>query len=31
MTLVSDWRAADDGPRPSAKEVSLYGAVARKP
>jgi hypothetical protein len=31
MAIVSDWRTAGDDPRPSAREVSLYGAVARKP
>ncbi len=31
VTLVSDWRPDDTGPRPSAAEVSCYGGVARKP
>jgi SAM-dependent methyltransferase len=31
MVLISDWRAPEGVPRPSAKEVSAYGAVARKP
>jgi hypothetical protein len=30
MTLASEWRATGDEPRPSAAEVSSYGAVARK-
>jgi SAM-dependent methyltransferase len=31
VVLISEWRAAGDGPRPLASEVSSYGAVARKP
>jgi hypothetical protein len=31
VVLVSEWRPEDDGPRPSAAEVSSYGGVARKP
>ncbi len=31
LVLVSEWRAAGEGPRPLASEVSSYGAVARKP
>jgi len=31
VVLVSEWRPEDDGPRPSAAEVSCYGGVARKP
>ena len=31
MALVSDWRATGDDQRPSAAEVSFWGAVARKP
>jgi hypothetical protein len=30
VTLVSQWRPDEDGPRPAAAEVSLYGGVARK-
>jgi len=30
LALVSEWRATGDGPRPSAAEVSFYGAVGRK-
>jgi hypothetical protein len=31
VVLVSEWRPEDDGPLPTAAEVSSYGAVARKP
>ena len=31
VVLVSDWRPDDDGPRPTAAEVSWYGGVARIP
>jgi hypothetical protein len=31
VVLVSEWRPEDDGPLPSAAEVSSYGGVARKP
>jgi hypothetical protein len=31
VVLVSEWRPAEAGPRPSAAEVSCYGGVARKP
>jgi S-adenosyl methyltransferase len=31
VTLVSEWRPDDDGPRPLPAEVSCYGGVARKP
>jgi hypothetical protein len=31
LTLVSEWRPDSEGPRPTAAEVSWYGAVARKP
>jgi SAM-dependent methyltransferase len=31
MVLVSEWRPDDEGPRPRAADVSVYGAVARKP
>jgi hypothetical protein len=31
VVLVSEWRPDDDGPRPSAAEVSWYGGVARIP
>jgi hypothetical protein len=31
VVLVSEWRPRDDSPRPSAAEVSIYGAVASKP
>ena len=31
MTLVSEWRPDEGGPRPTAEEVSVYGAVGRKP
>ena len=31
VVLVSEWRPAHDGPRPSGSEVNCYGAVARKP
>jgi len=31
MVLVSEWRPDDDGPRPRPADVSVYGAVARKP
>ena len=30
VELVSEWRPEDDGPRPSAAEVSWFGGVARK-
>jgi hypothetical protein len=30
VVLVTEWRPADDGPRPSPAEVSIYGGVARK-
>jgi SAM-dependent methyltransferase len=30
VVLVSEWRASASGPRPSAQEVSCYGAVGRK-
>jgi hypothetical protein len=29
VTLVSEWRPPDTGPRPSPAEVSWYGGVAR--
>jgi hypothetical protein len=31
VVLVSDWRRAGSGPRPSPAEVNCYGGVARKP
>jgi hypothetical protein len=31
VTLVSEWRPPDPGPRPTPAEVSCYGGVARKP
>ena len=31
VVLVSEWRPASGGPRPTPAEVSFYGAVARKP
>ena len=31
VVLISDWRAADKGPRPLASEVSSNGAIGRKP
>jgi S-adenosyl methyltransferase len=31
LTLVSEWRPRDAGPRPMASEVNAYGGVARKP
>ena len=31
VVLVSEWRPEGDGPRPTAAEVSWYGAIARKP
>jgi len=31
VVLVSGWRSASDGPRPTPAEVNCYGAVARKP
>jgi hypothetical protein len=32
IVSVSEWRADDEeGPRPSAAEISMYGSVARKP
>ena len=30
VVLVSDWRRAGIGPRPSPAEVNCYGGVARK-
>lgn len=30
VVLVSEWRPADDSPRPSPAEVNIYGGVARK-
>jgi len=30
VTLVSEWRPEDNGPRPTPVEVSIYGGVARK-
>jgi hypothetical protein len=30
VVLVSDWRWAGSGPRPSPAEVNCYGGVARK-
>jgi hypothetical protein len=30
VVLVSDWRRAGSGPRPSPNEVNCYGGVARK-
>jgi hypothetical protein len=30
VVLVSEWRPADSGPRPTPAEVSCYGGVARK-
>jgi hypothetical protein len=29
--LVSEWRPAVSGPRPTPAEVNCYGGVARKP
>ncbi|HUN36124.1 MAG TPA: SAM-dependent methyltransferase [Trebonia sp.] len=31
MVLVSEWRPDEDGPRPRPADVSVYGAVGRKP
>ena len=31
VVLVSEWRPAGDGPRPTPTEVNCYGGVARKP
>jgi hypothetical protein len=31
VVLVSEWRPAGDGPRPTPAEVNCYGGVARKP
>ncbi len=31
VEAVSDWRPEDDGPRPTAAEVSCYGGIGRKP
>ena len=31
VVLVSEWRPAENGPRPKPAEVNGYGAVARKP
>jgi hypothetical protein len=31
VVLVSEWRPEDEGPLPSAAEVSCYGGVAGKP
>jgi hypothetical protein len=31
VVLVSEWRPADAGPRPTPAEVNCYGGVARKP
>ena len=31
VTLVSEWRPGDAGPRPAPSEVNVYGGVARKP
>jgi SAM-dependent methyltransferase len=31
VVLVSEWRAADPGPRPTPVEVGCYGGVAHKP
>ncbi|MFB4304143.1 SAM-dependent methyltransferase [Actinomadura sp. NTSP31] len=31
VTLVSEWRPDDDGPRPPADQVNWYGGLARKP
>jgi hypothetical protein len=31
VVLVSEWRPADEGPRPTPAEVNCYGGVARKP
>ena len=31
VEVVSDWRPEDDGPRPTAAEVSCCGGIARKP
>ncbi len=31
VVLVSDWRPAGNGPRPTPAEVNCYGGVARKP
>ncbi len=31
VVLVSEWRPADNGPRPAPAEVNCYGGVARKP
>jgi len=31
VVLVSEWRPATTGPRPTPAEVSCYGGIARKP
>jgi hypothetical protein len=31
VVLVSEWRPDEEGPFPTAAEISFYGGVARKP